>query len=144
MSEQPTDRTAGTEEEAAKPEARDEQYGPYLTVEDDPEGTTDEAELLRRHTSQGRGVATTRTASREPRVGLLDRPTPSADAVGGGCLSGTLRDGEVHDTRRHNLCTPTFGTRSRARLGVIGAPDTPVPPWAIVWCGQTGIDRSAA
>ena len=51
MSEQPTDRTAGTEGEAAKPEARDEQYG-HLTVEDDPEGTTDEAELLRRHTSQ--------------------------------------------------------------------------------------------
>ena len=51
MSEQPTDRTAGTEDEAAKPEARDEQYG-HLTVEDDPEGTTDEAELLSRHTSQ--------------------------------------------------------------------------------------------
>jgi hypothetical protein len=51
LSEQPTDRTAGTEEEAAKPEARDEQYG-YLTVEDDPEGTTDEAELLSRHPSQ--------------------------------------------------------------------------------------------
>ncbi len=51
MSEQPTDRTAGTEEEAAKPEARDEQYG-HLTVEDDPEGTIDEAELLRRHTSR--------------------------------------------------------------------------------------------
>ena len=50
MSEQPTDRAAGTEE-AVKPEARDEQYG-HLTVEDDPEGTTDEAELLRRHTSQ--------------------------------------------------------------------------------------------
>ena len=39
MSEQPTDRTAGTVEEAAKPEVRDEQYG-HLTVEDDPEGTT--------------------------------------------------------------------------------------------------------
>ena len=51
MSEQPTDRTAGTEDEAAKPEARDEQYG-HLTVEDDPEGTIDEAELLRRHKSQ--------------------------------------------------------------------------------------------
>jgi hypothetical protein len=51
MSEQPVDRTAGTEEEATKPEARDEQYG-HLTVEDDPEGTTDEAELFRRHTSQ--------------------------------------------------------------------------------------------
>jgi hypothetical protein len=51
MSEQPTDRTAGTEEEAAKPETRDEQYG-HLTVEDDPEGTTDEAELLSRHRSQ--------------------------------------------------------------------------------------------
>ena len=51
VSEQPTDRTAGTEEEAAKPEARDEQYG-HLTVEDDPEGTIDEAELLRRHTSR--------------------------------------------------------------------------------------------
>jgi hypothetical protein len=50
MSEQPTDRIAGTEE-AAKPEARDEQYG-HLTVEDDPEGTTDEAELLSRYTSQ--------------------------------------------------------------------------------------------
>ena len=34
----------------AKPEARDEQYG-HLTVEDDPEGTTDEAELLSRHPS---------------------------------------------------------------------------------------------
>ena len=45
------DRTVGTEEEAAKPEARDEQYG-HLTVEDDPEGTTDEAELLSRHPSQ--------------------------------------------------------------------------------------------
>jgi hypothetical protein len=31
--------------------ARDEQYG-HLTVEDDPEGTTDEAELLSRHRSQ--------------------------------------------------------------------------------------------
>jgi hypothetical protein len=51
MSQQPTDRTAQTEEEAAKPEARDEQYG-HLTVEDDPEGTTDETELLRRYTSQ--------------------------------------------------------------------------------------------
>jgi hypothetical protein len=51
MAEQPTDRTAGTEEETTKPEARDEQYG-HLTVEDDPEGTTDEAELLSRHTSQ--------------------------------------------------------------------------------------------
>jgi hypothetical protein len=51
MSEQPTDRTAVTEEEAAKPEVRDEQYG-HLTVEDDPEGTTDVAELIRRHTSQ--------------------------------------------------------------------------------------------
>jgi hypothetical protein len=30
---------------------RDEQYG-HLTVEDDPEGTTDEAELLSRHRSQ--------------------------------------------------------------------------------------------
>jgi hypothetical protein len=50
MSEQPTDRTAGTEE-AAKLEARDWQYG-HLTVEDDPEGTTDEAELLSRHRSQ--------------------------------------------------------------------------------------------
>jgi hypothetical protein len=50
MSEQPTDRTAGTEE-ATKPEARDQSYG-HLTVEDDPEGTTDEAELLRRYTSQ--------------------------------------------------------------------------------------------
>ena len=49
MSEQPTDRTAGTEE-ATKPEGRDERYG-HLTVEDDPEGTTDEAELLRRYTS---------------------------------------------------------------------------------------------
>ena len=51
MSEQPTDRTAGTEEKAAKPEVRDEQYG-HLTVEDDPEGTTDEVELLSRHRSQ--------------------------------------------------------------------------------------------
>jgi hypothetical protein len=51
MSEQPTHRTAGADEEAAKPEALDEQYG-HLTVEDDPEGTTDEAELLRRHASQ--------------------------------------------------------------------------------------------
>jgi hypothetical protein len=51
MSEQPTDRTAGTEEEATKPEGRDERYG-HLTVEDDPEGTTDEAELLRRYTSE--------------------------------------------------------------------------------------------
>ena len=50
MSEQPTDRTTGTEEEATKPEGRDERYG-HLTVEDDPEGTTDEAELLRRYTS---------------------------------------------------------------------------------------------
>ena len=50
MSEQPTDRTAGTEEEVTKPEGRDERYG-HLTVEDDPEGTTDEAELLRRYTS---------------------------------------------------------------------------------------------
>jgi hypothetical protein len=52
MSEQPTDRpTAGTAEEATKPEGRDERYG-HLTVEDDPEGTTDEAELLRRYTSR--------------------------------------------------------------------------------------------
>jgi len=52
MSEQPTDRAANTKEEAAaKPEAHDEHYG-HLTVEDDPDGTTDEAELLRRHTSQ--------------------------------------------------------------------------------------------
>jgi hypothetical protein len=51
VSEQPTNRTAGTEEEATKPEGRDEWYG-HLTVEDDPEGTTDEAELLRRYTSQ--------------------------------------------------------------------------------------------
>ena len=50
MSEQPTDRTARTEE-ATKPEDRDERYG-HLTVEDDPEGTTDEAELLSRHRSQ--------------------------------------------------------------------------------------------
>jgi hypothetical protein len=50
MSEHSTDRAAGTEEEP-KPEARDEQYG-HLTVEDDPEGTTDEAELFSRHTSQ--------------------------------------------------------------------------------------------
>jgi hypothetical protein len=42
MSEQPTDRTAGTEE-ATKPGGRDQWYG-HLTVEDDPEGTTDEAE----------------------------------------------------------------------------------------------------
>ena len=50
MSEQPNDRTAGTEE-AAAPGGRDQWYG-HLTVEDDPEGTTDEAELLRRYTSQ--------------------------------------------------------------------------------------------
>jgi hypothetical protein len=49
MSEQPTDRTAETE--ATKPGDRDQWYG-HLTVEDDPEGTTDEAELIRRHTSQ--------------------------------------------------------------------------------------------
>lgn len=49
MSEQPTDRTAETEE-ATKPGDRDQWYG-HLTVEDDPEGTTDEAELLRRYTS---------------------------------------------------------------------------------------------
>jgi len=55
MSEQPTDRTAKAREEvAAEPEAHDERYG-HLTVEDDPDGTTDEAELLRRHTSQGKG-----------------------------------------------------------------------------------------
>ena len=51
MSEPPTERTTGTEEAAAKPAARDEQYG-HLTVEDDPEGTTSEAELLSRHRSQ--------------------------------------------------------------------------------------------
>jgi hypothetical protein len=51
MMSEPTDHTAGTEEEAAMPEARHEQYG-HLTVEDDPEGTTDEAELLSRHPSQ--------------------------------------------------------------------------------------------
>ena len=50
MSEQPTDRTAGPEE-ATKPGGRDQWYG-HLTVEDDPEGTTDVAELIRRHTSQ--------------------------------------------------------------------------------------------
>jgi hypothetical protein len=50
MSEQPADRTAATEE-ATKPGGRDQWYG-HLTVEDDPEGTTDEAELLRRYTSQ--------------------------------------------------------------------------------------------
>ena len=50
MSEQPADRTAGTEE-ATKPVGRDQWYG-HLTVEDDPDGTTDEAELLRRYTSQ--------------------------------------------------------------------------------------------
>ena len=50
MSEQPTDRTAGTEE-AIKPGGRDPWYG-HLPVEADPEGTTDEAELLRRYTSQ--------------------------------------------------------------------------------------------
>jgi hypothetical protein len=49
MSEQPTDRSAETEE-AATPGGRDQWYG-HLTVEDDPEGTTDEAELLRRYTS---------------------------------------------------------------------------------------------
>jgi hypothetical protein len=49
MSEQPTDRTAETE--ATKPGDRDQWYG-HLAVEDDPEGTTDEAELLRRYTSQ--------------------------------------------------------------------------------------------
>jgi hypothetical protein len=49
MSEQPTDCTAETE--ATKPGDRDRWYG-HLTVEDDPEGTTDEAELLRRYTSQ--------------------------------------------------------------------------------------------
>jgi hypothetical protein len=52
MSEQPTDRTAGTAEEATKPEGRDERRYGHLTVEDDPEGTTDEAELLRRYTSR--------------------------------------------------------------------------------------------
>ena len=51
MSEQPTGRIAGTENAAAKPEARDVRYG-HLTVEDDPEGTTYEAELLSRHRSQ--------------------------------------------------------------------------------------------
>ena len=51
MAEQPTAHTARTEETTTKPEARYEQYG-HLTVEDDPEGTTDEAELLSRHTSQ--------------------------------------------------------------------------------------------
>jgi len=50
MSEQPTERTTGTEE-ASKPGGREQWYG-HLTVEDDPEGTTDEAELLRRYTSQ--------------------------------------------------------------------------------------------
>ena len=50
MSEQPADRAAGTEE-ATKPVGRDQWYG-HLTVEDDPDGTTDEAELLRRYTSQ--------------------------------------------------------------------------------------------
>ena len=70
MSEQPTDRTAGTEAEAVKPEARDGQYG-HLTVEDDPEGTTDEAELLSwrnrsdiRHT--GTGSRRSRRSRRPP------------------------------------------------------------------------------
>jgi len=41
--------------------------------------------------------------------------TCSANAVGGGCSSGTLRDGEDHDTRTHNLCTPTYrNTQPRA------------------------------
>ena len=50
MSEQPTDRTAPAEE-APMPEAHDEHYG-HLSVEDDPAGTTDVAELDRRHRSQ--------------------------------------------------------------------------------------------
>ena len=62
MSEQPTDRTAGTEEEATKPEGRDERYG-HLTVEDDPEGTTDEAEL-----SAGTRPGTRRSHDRTGRV----------------------------------------------------------------------------
>ena len=51
MSEQPTGRIAGTEKAAAKPDARDVGYG-NLTVEDDPVGTTYEAELLCWHRSQ--------------------------------------------------------------------------------------------
>lgn len=47
MSEQPTDSTGSTEEPTA-PESYDEHYG-HLSVEDDPEGTTDVAELERRH-----------------------------------------------------------------------------------------------
>ena len=50
MSEQPTDRTAATNE-ATEPEARDEHYG-HLTVEDYPEGTTNAARLASRHRSQ--------------------------------------------------------------------------------------------
>jgi hypothetical protein len=52
MSEQPTDPTATND--AANPEAHDDHYG-HLSVEDDPEGTTDVAELDRRHRSQDQG-----------------------------------------------------------------------------------------
>ena len=42
---------------------------------------------------------------------------------------------------RTTFAPQPIGTRSRrARLEVIGAPDTPVPPWATAWCDQTGID----
>ena len=50
---------------------------------------------------------------------------------------GTVR---IMTPARTTFAPHPIGTRSRARLEVIGAPDTPVPPWAIVWCDQTGVD----
>ena len=82
MSSQPTDRTAGTAEEAAKPEVRDEQYG-HLTVEDDPEGTTDVGGVRsagthhrtrRSHDSNGMQVSETPSRRIRRRRGLLLTP----------------------------------------------------------------------
>jgi nucleotide-binding universal stress UspA family protein len=68
--------------------------------------------------------------------GALARRMQSEEAA---CRArcGTVR---IMTPARTTFAPQPIGTRSRARLEVIGAPDTPVPPWAIVWCDQTGVD----